>query len=140
MRFTNVIIQTATKVILFIILIFSLYLFFAGHHQPGGGFVGGLVSAAAIVLLAMAFGLGILRQGLPLDFKLLGATGGFIVVASGLGSLLVDVPFLSQTYGVMRLPLFGEVEWSTAVLFDLGVFLAVIGVTLTIILSISEDG
>lgn len=140
MRFTNVIIQTATKVILFIILIFSLYLFFAGHHQPGGGFVGGLVSAAAIVLLAMAFGLGILRQGLPLDFKLLGATGGFIVVASGLGSLLADVPFLSQTYGVMRLPLFGEVEWSTAVLFDLGVFLAVIGVTLTIILSISEDG
>ena|SRR5690606_19122326 len=140
MKFTDVILQTATKVILFIILIFSLYLFFAGHHQPGGGFIGGLVSASAIVLLAMAFGLQTVRQVLPLDFKLLAALGAFIVVITGFGSLLTNIPFLSQASGMILLPHFGEVEWSTAVLFDVGVYFAVIGVTVTIILSISEDG
>lgn len=139
MKFADVIVQTATKTILFIIIIFSLYLFFAGHNQPGGGFIGGLVSASAIVLLAMAFGLKHVKQVLPFDFKVLAALGGFIVVFTGLASLLFQVPFLTQTFGTIHLPLFGEVAWSTAVLFDLGVFLAVVGVTVTIILSISED-
>lgn len=139
MKFTDVIVQTATKTILFIIIIFSLYLFFAGHNQPGGGFIGGLVSASAIVLLAMAFGLRHVKQVILFDFKVMAALGGFIVVFTGLASLFFQVPFLTQTFGSIHLPLFGEVTWSTAVLFDLGVFLAVIGVTVTIILSISED-
>ncbi|MNP47269.1 Na(+)/H(+) antiporter subunit B [compost metagenome] len=131
--------QTTTKVVVFIILTFALHLFFAGHHNPGGGFIGGLVTAAALVLIALAFSTDTVRKALPIDFRTLTAVGLAIALLTGAGSFLFGVPFLSQTFGYFELPLLGETELATAMLFDLGVYIAVLGVTMTIILQIGED-
>lgn len=138
-RSNDVILKTVSKVAIFIIISFSLYLFFAGHNSPGGGFIGGLMTSAALVLLALAFGLDVIRQVLPIDYTRLTAAGLLIAVLTGVGSFLFGVPFLSHAFGHVSLPLLGDTELATAVLFDLGVYLAVAGVTMTIILSIGRD-
>lgn len=139
MKINDVILQSVTKIVVFIILTLALHLFFAGHHYPGGGFVGGLVLAAGIVLLLLAFDLEKVKVGIPLDFKVVAALGAFIVVATGTGALIFGAPFLTQTFGTFNLPIFGETELTTVTLFELGVVLAVVGVVVTIITSISED-
>lgn len=139
MKFTDVILQTATKILVFIIMTYSIYVLFSGHHNPGGGFIGGLITASAMVLLYIAFDAQSVRDIIPVDFKVLGAFGVLIAMLTGAGSFLFDVPFLTQTFSYVELPLLGKTELATAVLFDLGVYFAVIGTTMTIIMSISED-
>lgn len=139
LKINEVILQSITKIVVFIILTLALYLFFSGHHAPGGGFVGGLVLASSIVLLLLAFDIETIRRGLPLDFKLVGAAGSAIVVLTGLGALVFGEPFLSQTIATFPLPLYGEVHFSTVTIFETGVALTVVGVVITIILSIAED-
>lgn len=139
MKINDLILQSVTKVVVFIILTLSLYLFFSGHNNPGGGFVGGLVLAAAIVLLCLAFDIETVKKGIPVDFKHVAALGAFIVVASGLSAALFGKPFLNQTFKIIELPFFGDVELATVTIFESGVALAVVGVVVTIILSISED-
>lgn len=139
MKINNVILRTVTKVVVFIILTLAVYLFFAGHNSPGGGFVGGLVLAAAFVLLFIVYDIETIRKGVPLDFKKVAALGAFISVGTGFGALLFGEPFLSMSFDYFTFPFFGEVELSTVTLFEAGVALAVVGVVCTIILSISED-
>lgn len=139
MKFSDLILQTATKILVFIILTYSIYILFAGHHNPGGGFIGGLITSASIVLLYIAFDVQTVKKIVPFDFKRIGALGVIIAVLTGTGSLLFGVPFLTQTFSYVDFPVFGTIELATAVLFDIGVYLAVIGTTITIILSISED-
>ncbi|WP_270170575.1 Na(+)/H(+) antiporter subunit B [Paenibacillus sp. SYP-B4298] len=139
MKFTDVILQTSAKILVFIILTFSIYVLFAGHNNPGGGFIGGLITASALVLLYIAFDVKTVHEILPIDFKIVGAVGLMIALLTGIGSLVVDEPFLSQTFWYEDLPLFGKTELTTALVFDLGVYLAVVGTTMTIILSIGED-
>lgn len=135
----DVILATGTKVIVFVILTFALYLFFAGHNNPGGGFIGGLMAASALVLLALAFNVELARRVIPIDYRDLIATGLGIAYMTGIGSFLFGVPFLSHTFAYVELPLLGKTELATAMIFDLGVFLTVVGVTMTIILQIGED-
>jgi monovalent cation:proton antiporter len=139
MKFTDVILQTATKILVFIILTYAVYVLFAGHHHPGGGFVGGLITAAAFVCLYIAFDAETVRNILPVDFKLLGALGVGIAVLTGCASVLFGVPFLTHTAVEAELPLLGKTHLASAVLFDIGVYFAVVGTAMTIITSISED-
>jgi len=134
----DVIFQTATKVIVFIIILYSLHLFFSGHYTPGGGFIGGLMTAGALVLLLLAFDIKTVVNTLPLDYIKLTATGLLIAVLTGIGSFFFKVPFLTHTFSYVELPFLGETALATAVLFDLGVYLVVIGVTMTIIQTIGE--
>ena len=139
MKINDLILQSVTKVVVFIILTLSFYLFFSGHNNPGGGFVGGLVLAAAFVLLCLAFDIETVKEGIPVDFKLVAALGALIVVTTGLISVFINKPFLNQTFKIVELPFFGEIELATVTIFEAGVSLAVVGVVVTIILSISED-
>lgn len=139
MKANDVILQTITRVVVFIILTLAFYLFFSGHNDPGGGFVGGLVLAAAFVLLCLAYDIETVKEGIPIDFKQLAAFGAFITVTSGFGPVLFGKPFLSQSFGFFDIPFFGETELATVTLFELGVAMTVVGVVVTIILSISED-
>jgi len=139
LKINDVILQSITKLVVFIILTLALYLFFSGHNAPGGGFVGGLVLASAIILLFLAFDIETVTEGIPIDFKIVAALGAFIAVSTGLASLIFDVPFLSQTFAYFNLPGLGETELSTVTIFETGVALTVVGVVVTIILSISED-
>lgn len=133
------ILRSIAKVVVFIILTLAVYLFFAGHNAPGGGFVGGLVLASAIVLLLLTYDIETVRHGVPVDFKLVAATGALIVLLTGIGAVIFGAPFLTQTFATFYLPFIGVKELSTVTLFELGVVLTVVGVVVTIILSISED-
>lgn len=135
----DIIIRSVAKVAVVIIFTFAINLFISGHHYPGGGFIGGLAFASAVILLFLTFDIETVRKNIPLDFKMVAAIGVLIAVLTGLGSMLFDVPFLSQAFGYFNLPIFGKTELATAVLFDIGVALAVIGTALTIIMSIGDD-
>jgi multicomponent Na+:H+ antiporter subunit B len=134
----DLILQTATKVVVFIIIMFSWHLFFSGHYTPGGGFIGGLMTSGAIVLLLLAFDLKTVVAFLPIDYIKMTATGLLIALLTGVGSFFFDVPFLTHTFSYVDLPILGTTSLATAVLFDLGVYLVVIGVTMTIIQTIGE--
>jgi monovalent cation:proton antiporter len=140
MKINDVILQTVTKAVVFIILTFSIFILLAGHHNPGGGFIGGLMTASGIILIALAFDIKVMNQVIPIDFKKVAATGLLIAVLTGMGSFYYGEPFLTQTYGYFDLPILGkDTELATALIFDIGVYLAVVGVTMTIILTIGED-
>lgn len=135
----DVILRTVSKGAITIILFYSWYLFYAGHHNPGGGFIGGLLTASALVLMSMAFGMKLSTRILPVDFRRVMALGLLVALLTGIGSFAFDAPFLSHAYDYFDLPLLGEIGLATAVLFDLGVYLAVVGVTMTIIYTIGRD-
>ncbi|CAM3951486.1 Na(+)/H(+) antiporter subunit B [Lederbergia lenta] len=139
MKINDVILQTVTRMVVFIILTLGVYLFLSGHNNPGGGFIGGLVLASAIVLLYLAYDIETVHKGIPFDFKRVAALGVLIAVTSGFGAILFDSHFLTQTFSHFHLPVFGETELATVTIFEAGVALAVVGVVVTIILSISED-
>ena len=135
----NIILKSTSSIIIFILFGFALYLLLAGHNSPGGGFVGGLTTSAAVLLMFMAYGEKTVNKVLPLNFVFFIPLGLLIAVLTGLGALLFNVPFLTQTFGVINFPLIGEVELATAMLFDLGVYFTVFGTTMTIILTIASD-
>ncbi|SFP19763.1 Na(+)/H(+) antiporter subunit B [Salibacterium halotolerans] len=139
MKSNDVILQTVANIVLFIILMFSVFLFFNGHHEPGGGFIGGLMTSSALVLLLLAYDLETVKRILPVDFKLVTAAGLLVAVGTGMGSFFFGAPFLSQTYDYFHFPVLGELELATALIFDVGVYLVVVGITLTIIQTIGED-
>lgn len=139
MRTNDLILKTTTNIIVFIILAFSFKLFLAGHNMPGGGFIGGLMTSGAILLMYLTHGIGPMKKVMKVSFTFLIAFGLAFAVATGMGSFLFDVPFLSQTDEYFTLPLLGKTHLATAVLFDVGVFFTVVGITMTIILSIAED-
>ncbi|KML36491.1 Na(+)/H(+) antiporter subunit B [Cytobacillus firmus] len=135
----DIILHAVIKVAVVIILTFSINLFFSGHHNPGGGFIGGLGFSAALTLLFLAFDIETVRQNIPVDFKVLTAIGVLIAVFTGVGGIVFGAPFLTQAFDYFDIPVFGKTELATAVLFDVGVALAVIGTSMSIILSIGDD-
>lgn len=139
LRSNDIILKTATTFIVFVILAFAIFLFFAGHNAPGGGFVGGLVTSGALVLLYIAYGFRVMNRVIKMNFRILIGIGLLLAVLTGVASFLFTERFLSHTYGHFHFPVFGDVELATAMIFDLGVYLTVIGVTMTIILSIAAD-
>lgn len=140
MKKTNdVILQMVVKIVVFIILTLAIYLFIAGHNSPGGGFVAGLVLSSAFVLLYLTFDIETVNSGLNLNFITVAAVGVFLAVGTGVLSLFRHEPFLTQTFTTKFIPLIGDTELATVTLFEAGVALAVVGVVVTVILSIGED-
>lgn len=139
MKTNDVILQTTAKVVFFIIFLFSIHIFFAGHYSPGGGFVGGLLTTGAIVLLLLAFDLRTIQQILPFNFTIMTAVGLLLALGTAAGSIFFNVPFFTHAFDDFDLPLFGETSLHTAMLFDSGVYLVVVGSAITIIQSIGGD-
>lgn len=135
----DVILRTVNRVAAVIIFTFAINLFFSGHHNPGGGFIGGLTFAAGLTLLFLTYDIASIHSNIPLDFKVLGAIGVLIAVLTGVAAMLLGEPFLTQSIAHINLPIFGTTEIATAVIFDVGVALAVIGTSITIIMNIGND-
>lgn len=136
---TSLILQTATRLLQPILLLFSLVLLLRGHDSPGGGFVGGLAAAAAFALNAMAYGVPAARRSLRLDPRSLAGAGLVVAVASASLSLALGRPFMSGTWMTVGLPELAHVQVGTPLLFDLGVYLVVLGATLTIVFGLAEE-
>ena len=139
MRVNNLILQFTAKIVFFIILFFAVHIFFAGHYTPGGGFVGGLLAASAIVLLLITFDLNTVKSLIPFNFMYVVAIGLMLALLTAAFPIVLDKPFFTHSFDYFTLPLFGKTSLHTAALFDLGVFLVVVGVTMTIIQTIGED-
>ena len=136
---TSLILRTATRFLLPLLLLFSLFLLVRGHHEPGGGFSGGLVAAAAFVLYRFAFGAEEARRALPADPQALIGAGLLVAVGSGSLPLLAGRPLMTALWGRVSVPGFGALDVGTPLLFDVGVYLTVVGVTLSIILLLAEE-
>ncbi|MER1958736.1 MAG: Na(+)/H(+) antiporter subunit B [Solibacillus sp.] len=139
MKVNDVILKTVVRFVVFIVFTLGVYLFFAGHNAPGGGFIGGLVLGSGIVLLYITYDIETVHKGMPFDFKRVAALGVLLATGTAVASLFFDAPFLTQTDGYFDIPLLGEKHLSTVTIFEAGVALTVVGTLVTIILNISED-
>jgi multicomponent Na+:H+ antiporter subunit B len=119
------------------LLLFSIFLLLRGHYEPGGGFVGGLVAAAAFALNTIAFGVPHTRKVLRLDPRILIGVGLLVAAVSGLFAWLLDNPFLTAVWLEQPWPILGTV--GTPLLFDIGVYFVVLGVVLKIIFALAEE-
>lgn len=132
------ILATLARLLLPLALLVAVFIFLRGHNLPGGGFIAGLVTAVALVLQYIACGSRWVRTRLPLNYSRTAGLGVFIAGLTGLGSWAFGYPFLTSSFGHFHLPLVGEFELATAMLFDLGVYLTVVGATLLILAGIGE--
>jgi multicomponent Na+:H+ antiporter subunit B len=135
----SIILRTATRGLMPALVLFSIVLLLGGHNSPGGGFVGGLVAASAFALHAVAFGISSARAVLRVDPRALVASGLLVSLTSGLIPLARGQAFMTGTWTELRAPGLGAVAIGTPVVFDLGVYLLVIGVTLMILFPLAEE-
>ena len=135
----SLILRTATRFLLPVLCLFSVFLLLRGHNNPGGGFAGGLVAAAAFALHSIAYEPGATRQALRLHPRTLIGTGLLLAASSATLPLLLGQSFMTGRWGYLLLPGGRQVVFGTPLVFDIGVYLVVAGVTLLIILSLSEE-
>lgn len=122
-----------------VILLVSVYIALRGHNAPGGGFAGGLVAGAAFVLRFLAAGaLSVRRSTIARATTLIGA-GLFLAAATALAPLLVGDALLESTIWKVDLPAIGTVKIVSSAIFDIGVYLLVIGVVLAVLLALGAD-
>ena len=135
----GLILPTATTFLMPVLVLFSIFLLLRGHNEPGGGFAGGLVAAAAFVLLSIASGVAQARRALHLDPRSLIGAGLLLMLLAGVvAPVFYGEPFLTAYWWPVSL---GEVGFSlgTPLVFDIGVYLAVAGTILLIAFSLEEE-
>ena len=134
---SSLILKTASRYLIPILMVFSFFLLLRGHNEPGGGFVGGLVAASAYALYAIANGVEASQKLLranPLSFI---ATGLLIAFLSGVVGFFYNGIFMSGLWLETKLPVIGKI--GTPLLFDIGVYILVLGISLKIIFSLFEE-
>lgn len=141
---STVILRTASKFLVPLSLVFAFYIYFKGHQTPGGGFVAGLVASVALIVLRMCEGGESLDRMLVKERILIG-WGLLVVVGTGIVAMCFGLPFLTSAHGTINLPtapgtdIHPHLELASAMAFDLGVFLVVIGVVVGIINALSQE-
>ncbi|NLJ11526.1 MAG: DUF4040 domain-containing protein, partial [Gammaproteobacteria bacterium] len=128
------------RLILPLALLVSMYIFLRGHNEPGGGFIAGLITAVALILLQVAYGQRWVQTRMGVRLPNLAAAGVLIATATGLASLPLGYPFLTSAFAHINLPVIGEIEIASAMIFDLGVYLTVVGGTLLILSGLGRIG
>ncbi|MEX2501854.1 MAG: Na+/H+ antiporter subunit B [Trueperaceae bacterium] len=133
----SLILRSASRLLLAVLLLFSVFLLLRGHDLPGGGFIGGLVGAAAIALYAIAFGAPTAERLLPTSPRRMLGLGLLAAVGAGLLAGLASHDFLTGLWWIFDVgPV--EVKLSTVLLFDVGVYLVVVGTILTMLFALEE--
>lgn len=130
---SSLILRTAARVLMPLLLVYGIFLLLHGHNAPGGGFAGGLVVASAYSLNSFAFGPAAARRALIVDPSRLIGTGLLLALGSGIAPVLVGKPFLTALW------LAPEMGLGTPLTFDVGVFFVVIGVVLAMTFTLGEE-
>ena len=133
----SLVLRSAARGLLPLLLVFSIFLLLRGHNEPGGGFVGGLVAACAFAVYALGLGVPAARQALRVEPRRLIGLGLLVSLVSGLPGLVQGRPFLSALWLTRELPVLGKL--GTPLLFDAGVYLVVAGIALTILYALMEE-
>ncbi len=129
----SVVPRVITTTVLYVGILFSISLFLAGHNSPGGGFIAGAMTASAFALLYVVFGREYVETRFRVRFRSITALGLAIAVFFLLLPLAFDLPLLSSLIWTIQIPLLGEVKLVSAVGFDVGIYLVVVGAILTIV-------
>ncbi|MEA2067864.1 MAG: Na+/H+ antiporter subunit B [Verrucomicrobiota bacterium] len=136
---SSIILRTATRYMFPPLLVFSIYVLLRGHHYPGGGFVGGLFAGSAFTLYVLAFDVSDARKLLRFDPRDITAVGLAVALASGIPSLFSNHAFLTGTWWEVPLLSGATLDIGTPLVFDVGVYLVVLGVLLTLVFSLAEE-
>jgi multicomponent K+:H+ antiporter subunit A len=129
---------TVAQALLPLALMVSVYIFFRGHNLPGGGFIAGLITAVALILQYIAHGVDWMKARVNIEYQRVVAIGLLIALITGLASWLFGRPFLTSWFDYFDLPVLGEIELASAIAFDLGVYVTVVGSTLLILSSLGK--
>lgn len=133
----TLIFRTITPGLTSLMLLFSVFILLRGHNEPGGGFIGGLIAVAAVAIYGIAFGVPVARRALHFHPLAIAGTGLFVAAASGIVSLFAGVPFLTGIWTSLHL-LGMEIDLSTVMAFDIGVYLVVLGSLSSVALALEE--
>lgn len=133
----SLILATTVKYIIPLLLIFSFFLLLRGHNEPGGGFAGGLVAAAAYALYAIANGVKEAEKFLSIEPLKLFSFGLLTALISALLPLLAGKPFMTGVWLDNKIPVIGKL--GTPIIFDVGVYLLVLGISTKIIFSLAQE-
>ncbi|MBO1927359.1 monovalent cation/H+ antiporter subunit A [Thiomicrorhabdus sp. 6S2-11] len=133
-----VILQTFSRLMLPLMLLVAAYIFLRGHNLPGGGFIAGLIASVALILMYLANGIAWTSQRLQLNMQIVIALGLLSASATGLAAMLVGYPFLTSAFSHIHWPLVGEFEIASAIAFDLGVFLVVVGASVLSLVQLGQ--
>jgi len=132
------ILVVATRVLLPLALTVAAYIFLRGHNQPGGGFIAGLIVAIAYIMQYIASGYTFAADRARVDAQAMIGAGIIVAGLTGIGAWLFGAPFLTSTFGYVHLPVVGEFELASAMGFDTGVFLTVVGAVMLSLAQISR--
>ncbi len=135
--YDSIILRVVARLMLPILLLLSVFMLLRGHNLPGGGFIGGLVAASAIILQMIAFGPSDTRGIIKINYLILAGVGILVAAIFGLPALVAGLPFMTAFWIPEPIPGIGKI--GTPVIFDLGVFLTVIAVTTKIALLLAEE-
>ena len=119
-------------------LMVSFYIFLRGHNLPGGGFIAGLITAIAFILQYIAHGSNWIAERLTINYRKIIASGITIALFTGVGSWFFKRPFMTTWFDYFDIPFIGKIELASALVFDLGVYLTVVGATLMILASLGQ--
>ena len=134
----SIILQTATRLLAPLMLVFSLVLLVTGHDAPGGGFVAGLTASSAFLLRAHAGGVASARRSLRFDPRSLAGAGLGLALLGGALPMAMGLPFMTGVWSELQLPGLAPFEIGSPLLFDLGVYLVVTASVLGITFSLLE--
>lgn len=134
----SVILQIASKYIKALLILFAVIALLRGHNYPGGGFIGGLLAALAVIYDGFAFSIKYVRNKMKIAPHIYIAVGLLFVVLSFIPSLWNGLEFMQGVWLSMNIPLLGELKLGTPFLFDIGVFFTVIGVTFLFFFSLTK--
>ncbi|RBI59709.1 sodium:proton antiporter [halophilic archaeon] len=145
---TTIITRTVARTVVPLIFVTAIALMLQGHNRPGGGFIAGVLTTTAFALIYIVYGLDFLEEeifhsqvhapaehlqhGIVENYRITFVLGLALAVGSGLVAIAFGYSFMTQTYDVLHLPVFGEFEVASALAFDTGVYLVVVGALLTI--------
>ncbi|WP_047042531.1 Na+/H+ antiporter subunit B [Vibrio mexicanus] len=135
---TSIILQVIARFLLPMLLLFSVFLLLRGHDEPGGGFIAGLVASSGFALYLFAFDTEQTRKVIGVDSSYLMGGGLIIAILSGFIGVVYKGAFLSAVWWYPTLPGLGELKISTPLIFDIGVYLVVIGMVTTLLLSLAQ--
>ena len=126
----SVILQIAAKYVRWLLVFFAIVALYRGHNQPGGGFIGGLLVSLSVVFYSFAFDANKAKAKLKLQPEGYIAFGLILIILSVLPGMIMGKVLMSGIWTSIDLPILGELKLGTPFLFDIGVFLAIIGVIL----------
>lgn len=122
--------QVSTRLMCPALFVLSLIILYRGHNLPGGGFIGGLMAASSIIMLALAFGWASALKRVPMDPLIIMTIGMAVALISGLPGYISGDPFMAGRWlPAIEAPVIGKIKLGTPLLFDVGVYLTVLGFT-----------